>query len=186
MKATCTKCKRTFNSGAFQFGQLAPGSHVIMRGNRVSCIYPGCDGFADLEDAEIKVTRDGVVKVLTGLALSDEKLFAFKALAEKAQEEKYSPDQFKAATASIGIPDNVFTRLVIPTNPGEFWTFIGVLIAGIGLYLHIKSQAAASKKKKKKKLTDQPKKKKKKQKKNTDLEKLEARRIANKFKRDQQ
>jgi hypothetical protein len=133
MEYKCPNCG-SVNKFPFEFinSHIEIGEEVIME-----CYK--CHSSYKVPEGKFYFDKNGIASILSGPEFTNEALYKLKALTEKAKRERYSPDQFRAEIAVMAIPDRLL-KVIIPTNPGEFWGFIAALLAAIALVVAKKSR----------------------------------------------
>jgi hypothetical protein len=125
--AVCDNCGTVFPSG-IAFGPGA--SDIRMTGNK-SGPCPNCGGMGSVPDGVYDTLGDTLNVVSTW---STERIIG---LIEGLEQAQNAPDPLAATQDLLAQEDelwNIANRLLVPTNPAEFWAFIAALFA-ILLYL---------------------------------------------------
>lgn len=127
--AVCDNCGTVFPSG-FAFG---PGtSNIRMIGNK-SGPCPNCGGMGSIPDGVYDTLGDTLNIVSTW---SPDRITRLIAELEQARN---APDPIAATQEALAQEEelwNIASRLLVPTNPAEFWAFIAALFT---ILLYFKS-----------------------------------------------
>jgi hypothetical protein len=120
--AVCDNCGTVFPSG-FAFG---PGtSNILMTGNK-SGPCPKCGGMGSVPDGVYDTLGDTLNIVSTW---SNKRITQLIAGLTQAQN---APDPLAATQDALAQEEelwNIARRLLVPTNPAEFWAFVAALFA---------------------------------------------------------
>lgn len=120
--AVCDNCGTVFPSG-FAFGPGA--SNIRMSGNK-SGPCPKCGGMGSVPDGVYDTLGDTMNIVSTW---SSDRIIR---LVEGLEQARSAPDPL-AATESVLAKEpevwDIASRLLVPTNPAEFWAFVAALFA---------------------------------------------------------
>lgn len=129
--AFCENCNLFFSSG-FNF----ENSTVSLSGNKAQC--PSCHRMASIPDGVFKFIND-TIEIIKAPDITFSKLDTYKKLIEKLRAEKASYDEIKSEIEKKA-PELNSLGAFLPKTRNELYTFLGLLLAAIGLALNLKNE----------------------------------------------